>query len=89
MLIAEPMKGMAKVSWSRKISAAWRTELDLGQLCPLGSGKATLMAVGADAPTKILEFSVNCYFFIFSVHLIQIIHIPSQLNSSYTLSILL
>jgi hypothetical protein len=43
MLIAEPMKGMANVSWSRKISVAWRTELDLGQLCPLGNDEATLM----------------------------------------------
>jgi hypothetical protein len=35
----------------------------LQNLSPLHSSKATLMAAGADAPTKILEFSANCQIF--------------------------
>jgi hypothetical protein len=38
-----------------------------------GSGEATLMAVGADAPTKILKFSVNYQIFISNAPPAQII----------------
>jgi hypothetical protein len=38
-----------------------------------GSGEATLMAVGADAPTKILKFSSNYQIFTSNAPLVQII----------------
>jgi hypothetical protein len=68
MLIAEPMKGMAKVSWSRKISVAWRTELDLGQLCPLGNGEATLMTWVRMHPQKFknLVLIINFLFLMYT-----------------------
>jgi hypothetical protein len=48
-----------------------------------------LMAVGADAPTKILEFSANCQFFTSNaLHLSKLFSFISQPNSSYTSSIL-
>jgi hypothetical protein len=39
----------------------------------LFSGEATLMAVGADAPTKILKFSPNYQIFTSNAPLVQII----------------
>jgi hypothetical protein len=63
---------------------------DLGYVMTAqNSGEATLMAVGADAPTKILKFSANYQIFTFNAPLAQIIHTPSRSNSSYIPFILL